>query len=79
MGVLTEDHEHCEDNSTSSHRMLKMSKKIKAGKTSKSIRIIPQGDLGGLAKKTIKLGLEPGAGYTVGTMGKVKVSILADQ
>ena len=34
--------------------------KIKAGKTSKSIQIIPQGDLGGAAKKTVVLKIAPG-------------------
>ena len=51
-------------------------KKIKAGKTSKPIKIIPQGDLGGAAKKTVVLTLAPGTGYTVGTTSKVKVKIL---
>ena len=59
--------------------LLKMTKKIKAGKTSKPIKIIPEGDLGGASKKTVKLVLEPGIGYTVGTTGKVKVSIRAGQ
>lgn len=54
-------------------------KKIKAGKTSKPIKVEPLGNLGGANKKTVKLALEPGTGYTVGTMGKVKVSILAGQ
>ncbi len=57
--------------------LLKMTKKIKAGHTTKPIKILPQGDLGGASKKTVKLTLEPGSGYTVGTTGKVKVSILA--
>ena len=52
-------------------------KKIKGDHTSKPIKIIPLGDLGGVNKKTVKLALEPGTGYTVGTVGKVKVSILA--
>ena len=51
-------------------------KKIKAGKTSKPIKVVPQGDLGGEAKKTVVLTLAPGTGYTVGTTGKVKVKIL---
>ncbi len=53
--------------------------KIKAGKTSKPIKITPLGNLGGTGKKTVKLVLEPGTGYTVGTTSKVKVSILAGQ
>ena len=50
---------------------------IKTLKTSKPIKIIPEGNLGGAPKKTVKLVLEPGTGYTVGTTGKVKVTILA--
>ena len=56
--------------------LLSGTKKIKAGKTSKPIKIVPQGDLGGAVKKTVVLTLAPGAGYTVGTTGKVKVKIL---
>ena len=59
--------------------LLNMTKKIKAGHTSKPIKIKPMGNLGGVGKETVKLETEPGAGYTVGTMGKVKVSILAGQ
>ena len=55
--------------------LLKATKKIKAGKTSKPIKIIPQGDLGGASKKTVVLTLQPGTGYTVGATGKVKVKI----
>ena len=55
--------------------LLNATKKIKAGKTSKPIKIIPQGDLGGVAKKTVVLTLQPGSGYQVGTTGKVKVKI----
>ena len=50
--------------------------KIKAGKASKSIKVIPQGDLGGAAKKTVVLKLAAGTGYTVGTTSKVKVKIV---
>ncbi len=50
--------------------------KIKPGKTSKTIPIIPQGDLGGMSKKKVDLVLEPGTGYTIGTTGKVKVTIV---
>ena len=56
--------------------LLSGTKKIKAGKTTKPIKVIPQGDLGGEAKKTVVLTLAPGTGYTVGTTGKVKVKIL---
>ena len=55
---------------------LKGTKKIKAGKTSKPLNVIPLGDLGG-ASKAVKLTLAQGAGYTVGTTGKVKVKIVA--
>ena len=61
------------------YALLKASKKIKAGTLSKTIKIVPEGDLGGTSKKTVKLELAPGTGYTVGTTGKVKVSILASQ
>ena len=53
--------------------------KIKPGKMSKTIPIIPQGDLGGMSKKKVDLVLEPGSGYTVATTGKVKVAIVAGQ
>ena len=56
--------------------LLKGTKKIKAGKITKPIKIIPQGDLDGDAKKTVVLVLEPGDGYVVGTTGKVKAKIL---
>lgn len=51
--------------------------KIKPGKTSKTIIIQPLGDLGGAVKKIVKLTLEPGDGYTVGTTTPIKVKILA--
>ncbi len=57
--------------------MLTGTKKIKAGKTSKPIKIIPEGNLDGASKKVVTLELAPGSGYTVGTAGKVKVKILA--
>ncbi len=56
--------------------LLQTTKKIKAGKTSKPIKVIPQGDLGGASKKTVVLTLAPGNGYQVGTDGKVKVKIV---
>lgn len=59
--------------------LLKGTKKIKAGKLSKPIKIVPQGDLSGAAKKTVVLTLQPGDGYMVGTTGKVKVKILSGQ
>ncbi len=59
------------------YAMIKTFKKIKAGKTSKAIKILPQGDLGGAGKATVVLVLQPGADYTVGTTGKVKMKIVA--
>ena len=59
------------------YALIEETKKIKAGKTSKVIKIVPQGDLGGAKKKTVVLTLEPGTGYAVGATGKVKVKILA--
>ena len=55
--------------------LLNGTKKIKAGKTSKPIKVVPQGNLGG-AKKTVKLVLSAGDGYTVGATGSGKVKIL---
>ena len=52
-------------------------KKIKAGKTSKPIKIIPQGQGAGPGvKRVVTLVLAPNDGYTVGTTGKVKVKII---
>lgn len=51
--------------------LLKTSKKIKAGKTSKSIKVTPLGTGNG----TVLLTLQPATSYTVGTTGKVKVKI----
>lgn len=57
--------------------LLKASKKIKAGKTSKPIKILPLGNGGGPGtKRTVVLALQPGAAYTVGTTGKVKAKIV---
>ena len=50
--------------------------KIKAGQTSKTLKIKAQGDLGGAAKKTLKLSLSPGAGYSVGTAGTIKMKLV---
>ena len=57
--------------------MLKGTVKVKAGDTGRAIKIVPKGDLEGAAKKTVKLKLESGDGYTVGTTSPVKVKILA--
>ncbi len=52
--------------------------KIKAGRTTKIIKVTPQGDLAGATKKTVKLTLANGTGYTVvGTSASAKVKILA--
>jgi uncharacterized repeat protein (TIGR03803 family) len=59
------------------YQLIKASKKIKAGKTSKNINIVPQGDLEGASKKAVTLVLTPGNAYTIGTTGKVKVKILS--
>ena len=50
--------------------------KIKAGKTSKALKLTLTGDLGGASKKTLKLTLEPGSGYTVGTPNTAKAKIV---
>ena len=61
----------------SDYVLLKGTKKIKAGKTSKPIQVIPLGTGAGAGvKRTVVLTLQPGEGYTVGTTGKVKVKIL---
>ena len=54
-------------------------KKIQAGKLSKPIKVVPEGDLGGASKKSVVLTLAPGSGYTVGTTGRVKVKIVSGQ
>ncbi len=57
--------------------LLKTTKKIKAGKTSKPINITPLGvGAGAGVKRTVVLTLQAGDGYTVGTTGKVKVKII---
>ena len=55
---------------------LKGTVKIKAGVTGKGIKVVPEGDLGGAAKKTVKVTLEPGSAYTLGdsTVAKVKIT-----
>ena len=55
---------------------LKGTVKIKAGKTSKVIKVDLEGDLGGASKKTVKLTLEAGSGYTVGASSAAKVKIV---
>lgn len=63
----------------SDYVLLKSSKKIRKGRTSKRVAIIPTGDLGGAGSKVVKLVLEPGGGYRLGTASKAKVAILAAQ
>lgn len=55
---------------------LKGSAKLKAGKTTKAIKITPMGDLGGASKKAVKLTLAEGDGYTLGSSTPVKVKIV---
>ena len=62
------------------YETIKTTKKIKAGKTSKPIKIIPYDQsyyAGG--KKTVKITLQPGDGYTVDTVTPAKVKILYDR
>ncbi len=57
--------------------LLKTTKKIKAGHMSKPIKVIPLGaGAGAGVKQTVVLTLQPGAGYMLGTTGKVKVKII---
>ncbi len=56
---------------------LKGAAKIKAGKTSKAIKVVPLGDGGGLSKRTVKLTVLPGTGYEIGTSAQAKVKLLA--
>ena len=55
---------------------LKGTKKFNPGITSKPIKIEPLGDLGGEPKKSVKVTLAPGTGYTVGTTTFEKVLIV---
>ena len=50
---------------------------IKAQVYSKTIKIIPQGDLGGASKKTVRLTLLPGEGYLVANRNTSNIRILA--
>lgn len=56
---------------------LKGTIKLKAGATTKTLKIKAQGDLGGAAKKTLKLSLSPGTGYSVGTKEAVKLKLVS--
>ena len=50
------------------YQTLKGKVKIKANHTSRTVQVIPQGDLGGAGKKTVELVLESGTGYTLGAV-----------
>ncbi len=52
------------------------SKKIKPNKTSASIQIVPQGDLGGAGSKKVKLVVLPSAAYSISGTATVAVKIL---
>ncbi len=52
------------------------SKKIKPNKTSASIQIVPQGDLGGAGSKKVKLVVLPSAAYSISGTTTVAVKIL---
>ncbi len=56
---------------------LKGQAKIKAGMTTKIIKVTPQGNLAGAIKKTVKITLANGTGYTLGSNPVAKVKILA--
>ena len=58
------------------YAFLKGSTTIKAGKTTKNIKVTPEGDLGGASKKVVKLTLAAGDGYIIGTSTFEKVKIL---
>ena len=58
---------------------LPVKKTFKAGKAERVIRIKPRGDLGGLAKRVVRVALVPGEGYTVGTASAAKVKLFSQQ
>ena len=57
------------------YTFLKGTVKIKAGKTSKTVLVVPADNAGASGSKSVKLSLATGTGYTVGTAGAVKVKI----
>ncbi len=61
------------------YKLLKGSKKFKAGKVSVKVKVTPMGNLEGQSKKVVKFTLLPGDGYTVSTPDPVKVKILGAQ
>ena len=56
---------------------LKGTKTFKADKTTVRVNVTPEGTLDGALKKTVKVTLQPGTGYTLGTATTAKVKILA--
>ena len=58
------------------YTFLKGTKKLKAGKTTKPIKVFPLINFPAGTKKTVVLTLLPGDGYTVGTAKAVKVKIV---
>ena len=61
------------------YEMLKGKAKIKAGKTTKKIPVVPAGNPANAGKKVVKLTLQSGTGYLVGTPDPVKVKITSGQ
>ena len=57
------------------YKFLKGTVKIKAGKTSKAVLVVPPDNEGASGSRNVKLTLAAGSGYTVGTTGKVKIKI----
>ena len=52
--------------------------KIRAGRTSKIIKIVPTGDMAGAERKVVKINLESANSYVVGATGAAKVGIVQD-
>jgi hypothetical protein len=59
------------------YKLLVDTVKVAAGKEMKIIKVVPKGNLGGAALKTVKLTLIPGAGYKVGDPAAAEVKIIA--
>jgi hypothetical protein len=57
------------------YKLLVDTAKVAAGKEMKIIQVVPKGNLGGVAQKTVKLTLVPGVGYTIGAPATAKVKI----
>ncbi len=60
------------------YAMLKGTKKFKAGNGNAQIKVQPIAEENPAAKKTVKLTLQPGGGYTVGASATAKVKIVSD-